>query len=94
MGPDRIEKVDPPHFLSYCWASAYPGEETTGDNSTLVEFTLTAEAGGTRLSLAEGGFASLVIPAHGQDYSSHESHSRGWPGALTALRRYAELSAA
>ncbi|MGE5289878.1 MAG: SRPBCC family protein [Micromonosporaceae bacterium] len=92
--PARIEKVDPPHFLSYRWASAYPGEETTGDNSTLVEFTLTPEAGGTRFSLAESGFASLVIPAHRQGLSSHESHSQRWPDALGGLRRHAEQSAA
>jgi uncharacterized protein YndB with AHSA1/START domain len=53
MFPTRIEKVDPPYFLSYRWASAYPGEETTEDNSTLVEFTLSPD--GRRHPAAAGG---------------------------------------
>jgi uncharacterized protein YndB with AHSA1/START domain len=87
--PVRIEKVDPPRYLSYRWASAYPGEEATGTNSTLVEFTLAAVGEGTRLRLVESGFAALTIPAHRQETASHESHSAGWVEVLENLRRYA-----
>ncbi len=39
----RVEKVEPPTYVAYRWASAFPGEELREDNSTLVEFTLAAE---------------------------------------------------
>lgn len=92
--PARIERVEPPWFLSYRWASAYPAEETTDSNSTLVEFTLIPEAGRTRLRLTESGFAALVIPAERLPYSSHESHSAGWTSKLIELQEYTEKHAA
>ena len=87
--PTRIVKVDPPHYFSYRWASAFPGQEATDANSTLVEFTLTPVGAQTRLNLVESGFASLVIPP-GREDASYESHSQGWTGVLDALLRHAE----
>ena len=87
--PTRIVKIDPPHYFSYRWASAFPGQEATESNSTLVEFTLVPDADQTRLRLVESGFAALVIPP-GRDDASYESHSGGWPDALEALREHAE----
>jgi uncharacterized protein YndB with AHSA1/START domain len=88
--PTRIEKVDPPHYFAYRWASAYPGEETTEVNSTLVEFTLTPDGDGTRLSLTESGFSSLVIPPAREATASYENHSAGWTDVLQALVRRVE----
>lgn len=92
--PTRIEKVDPPHYLSYRWASGYPGQVADEENSTLVEFSLAAEGDGTRLRLVETGFAGLTIPADRYEDASHESHSRGWLEVLPGLRKYAEQTAA
>lgn len=86
----RIEKVDPPHYLAYRWASAYPDEEATDTNSTLVEFTLTPDGEGTRLTLSESGFAALTIPPEREATAGHASHSGGWTEVLGNLRRYAE----
>ncbi len=58
----RVEKVQPPTYVAYRWASAFPGEELRNDNSTLVEFTLTTEDGKTRLRVTESGFAALSLP--------------------------------
>ncbi len=88
--PARIEKVEPPRYFAYRWASAYPGEAATDDNSTLVEFTLIPEGAGTRLRLAESGFTSLVIPEARVPYSSYESHSKGWADKVAEVRDYAE----
>ena len=88
--PTRIEKVDPPHYFAYRWASAYPGEPANDTNSTLVEFTLTPDGAGTRLSLSESGFASLVIPADREPFASHASHSSGWTEVLQTLVAHAE----
>jgi uncharacterized protein YndB with AHSA1/START domain len=88
--PTRIEKVDPPHYFSYRWASGYPGQEATEDNSTLVEFTLTPDGGGTLLRVAESGFATVVIPEDRRASASYESHSAGWIEKMAEMREYAE----
>lgn len=90
----RIEKVEPPHVFSYRWASAHPGEEANDDNSTLVEFTLTEQDGGTRLHLSESGFAALTIPPERERTAGYDSHSQGWPEKMTEMREYAERPAA
>jgi uncharacterized protein YndB with AHSA1/START domain len=86
----RIEKVDPPGYLAYRWASGHPGEPATDDNSTLVEFTLVAEGGSTRLTVTESGFATLSVPAGREATASYESHTQGWPEVTQALARHAE----
>ena len=88
--PLRLVRVEPPHFLSYRWASAYPGEQALDDNSTLVEFTLTAAGGGTRLQVVESGFARISIPPDREPTAGYDSHSEGWTGKLEELRGYVE----
>ena len=73
-------------------ASGRQAVQLTGQGQ-YVEFTLTAEGTGTRLHLVESGFASLTIPAD-RPGATHESHSGGWPDALSGLRKYAEQKAA
>lgn len=87
--PVRVEKVDPPTYLAYRWTSAFPGEELREDNSTLVEFTLTEEGGGTRLRVVESGFAAL---AGSEELRSQnlKDHTQGWPMELDALKKRAE----
>ncbi|MET7746399.1 SRPBCC family protein [Streptomyces sp. NPDC005385] len=87
--PVRVEKVDPPKYLAYRWTSAFPGEELREDNSTLVEFTLTEEGGGTRLRVVESGFAAL---AGSEELRSQnlKDHTQGWPMELDALKKRAE----
>ena len=92
--PTLIERVDPPRHLSYRWASAFPGETATEDNSTLVEFTLVPDGDRTHLRLVESGFAALAIPAHREATAGYESHAGGWPDALANLRRHTEQLAA
>ena len=91
--PVRVEKVEPPTYLAYRWASAFPGEELRADNSTLVEFTLTPEGGKTRLRVVESGFAALA----GSEELRHqavENNTGGWPQELDALKARAEQSTA
>jgi uncharacterized protein YndB with AHSA1/START domain len=82
--PMLVEKVDPPHFLACRWNSAFPGEELTEDNSTLVEFTLTPEAGGTRLRVVETGFAGLRTSEDNRE-NVIKDHIGGWEGCLTTV---------
>jgi uncharacterized protein YndB with AHSA1/START domain len=86
--PVRVEKVEPPKYLAYRWASAFPGEDLREDNSTLVEFTLTAEGGGTRLRVVESGFAALAASEELRD-KALKDNAGGWPQVLDALGKRA-----
>jgi uncharacterized protein YndB with AHSA1/START domain len=82
-----IVAVDPPRAFSYRWASAYPDELATEENSTLVEFTLWSSGDGTVLRLVESGFDALDIPADRPD-ASFESHSKGWTGVIAKFAEH------
>ncbi|GAA2682477.1 MULTISPECIES: SRPBCC domain-containing protein [Nonomuraea] len=87
--PVRVEKVEPPTYLAYRWASAFPGQELREDNSTLVEFTLSQEGDKTRLRVVESGFAALA----GSDElrsKALKDNTGGWPQELDALKTRAE----
>src|SRR5919199_2049266 len=56
----RVERVEPPRRFSFRWVAG-EGDELTGDNATLVEFTLHPEGGGTRLTVVESGFRDLAL---------------------------------
>lgn len=91
--PVRVEKVEPPTYVAYRWASAYPGEELRDDNSTLVEFTLTPEGEKTRLRVVESGFAAL---AGSEEVRSKaiKDNTGGWPQVLDAFKTRAEQPSA
>ena len=82
----RVEKVEPPHVFSFRWirGSATKARE---DNSTLVEFSLSAEGEGTRLRVVETGFSKLDMPEDDQANDA-EGHRRGWELELDELRDY------
>jgi uncharacterized protein YndB with AHSA1/START domain len=87
--PVRVEKVEPPTYLAYRWASAFPGEELREDNSTLVEFTLTQEGDQTRLRVVESGFSALAGSEELRGRAVQDN-SGGWPLELDALKARAE----
>ena len=84
----RVERVEAPHFFSFRWVvPRTPGAEVGADNSTLVEFSLAAEGGSTRLTVVESGFARLA----GTDDERREhvdGHRRGWALELGELAEY------
>jgi uncharacterized protein YndB with AHSA1/START domain len=88
-----VVKVDPPHYFSYRWASAFPDVLADETNSTLVEFHLAAEGALTRLTVCESGFATLKIPAGREAFASFESHSQGWTEVIRNLANYVENGA-
>lgn len=89
--PVRVEKVDPPTYVAYRWVSAFPGEELREDNSTLVEFTLTAEGDGTRLRVVESGFAALPTPEDNRRNVLND-HTTGWSECFDMVKNRAEAS--
>ncbi|TQM83034.1 uncharacterized protein YndB with AHSA1/START domain [Saccharothrix saharensis] len=81
----RVEKVEPPTYVAYRWASAFPGEGLREDNSTLVEFTLTAEDGKTRLRVVESGFSALSTTEELRE-SAVRFNTEGWPQVFDMLK--------
>jgi uncharacterized protein YndB with AHSA1/START domain len=95
----RVEVVERPHRFAWSWAPFGPrGEGTEPEapapgNSTLVEFTLAAESGGTRLSVVESGFAALDGDAE-TVAANLAGNTRGWGMELDDLVAYAASATA
>lgn len=87
--PVRVERLDPPGYAAYRWASAFPGAAPTATNSTLIEISLVEQEGGVLLTLRESGFATLDAPEDVRA-ARHADNVTGWTGQLDRLRRAAE----
>lgn len=83
----RVERVEPPRFFSFRWARPADTPPAEG-NSTLVEFSLSAEGEGTRLRVVESGFATLATSE--DEKAQHlADNTEGWSVELGHLREYA-----
>jgi uncharacterized protein YndB with AHSA1/START domain len=82
----RVVKVEPPHYFSFRWIRG-SATDVRQDNSTLVEFNLSAEGKGTRLRVVETGFSKLDRPEDEQARDAEE-HREGWEHELDELREY------
>jgi uncharacterized protein YndB with AHSA1/START domain len=84
----RVEAVESPHRFSWRWLQLSESRaEPTPTNSTLVEFTLAAEADGTRVVVVESGFDALDFdPAARAELFA--SHLGGWSLELGELADY------
>ena len=82
----RVERVEPPHLFSFRWV-VEPGVEVAEGNSTLVEFRLSEEGGGTRLTVVESGFADLAGPED-ENQRRFDDHTGGWGIELGHLEEY------
>ncbi|WP_420129219.1 SRPBCC family protein [Longimicrobium sp.] len=81
-----VERVEPPHV--FAWRGALIGHtEVRADNSTLVEFTLVPEGGGTRLRVVESGFNTLAVPAE-EALKQAEGNVEGWRIKTEELAAY------
>ena len=87
----QVEAVEPPRRFAFRWVQP-EGSVARADNSMLVEFTLQAEAGSTRLRVVESGFDKV-------DWSDEKKaryagdHSRGWGNLLGRLAELAPRTA-
>ena len=83
----RVEAVEPPRRFAFRWVRT-PGAAFGADNSMLVEFTLQAEDGNTRLRVVESGFDAIEW-SDAERAAYAEDHARGWLRVLVRLRDYA-----
>ncbi len=87
--PVRVERLEPPRYAAYRWASAFPGADPTAANSTLVEITLAEQDGGVLLRLRESGFAGLAGTVAFRD-ARRADNVAGWTEQLERLRGVGE----
>jgi uncharacterized protein YndB with AHSA1/START domain len=79
----RIERVEEPTIFGYTW-HIY-GLPEDDPRRTYVEFTLEPVGPGTRLTVAETGFAQLSEDAHRTAFGGN---TRGWASELGELAEY------
>jgi uncharacterized protein YndB with AHSA1/START domain len=86
----RIEAVEPTRLFAFRWAPFKDpgGVDPTESNSTLVEFTLSAEGDGTRLRVVESGFEMLDCSEE-QRGRNLDGNTEGWRAELGELQEYA-----
>lgn len=84
--PIRVVEAEPFRRFSFRWnhpVGATPDER----NSALVEFSLSEEAGGTRLRVLESGIDAVARDAQARA-RYREQHEHGWAKHLGELRDY------
>jgi uncharacterized protein YndB with AHSA1/START domain len=82
----RVVRVEPPRHFSFRWVRGRD-EEPHPDNSTLVEFTLTDDGGGTRLRVVESGIHALRMSR--EELAEYAGlNGRGWTSELAELQAY------
>lgn len=81
-----VEQIEPESRISWRW---HPGSEEVSEDepTTRVEFTLTEEDGGTRVTVVESGFDRISLARRAKVY---EENTKGWEYQMGALQRYAE----
>jgi len=83
----RVERVEEPTVFGYTWhINGLPPDDP---RRTYVEFTLEAVGSGTRLTVAESGFAQLPEEAHGEAY---DGNTDGWASELGELVAYLDAA--
>jgi uncharacterized protein YndB with AHSA1/START domain len=81
--PLEIVAVEPMRRFAYHWVPGSGQNEVPVEgNRTLVDFTLEATDGGTRLRMVESGFASIENPA------VRSGNVEGWTGELGELESH------
>jgi len=82
-----VEQVNPERLLSYRWHpyAIDPNVDYTGEPTTLVEFHLAENDGGTQLTIIESGFDQIPPERRATAFRMNDE---GWDEQLTNIARY------
>jgi uncharacterized protein YndB with AHSA1/START domain len=82
-----IEKMEPEGLFSYRWHpyAIDPKVDYSAEPTTLVEFRLEEEPGGTLLTVIESGFDAIPV---GRRAEAFRMNSEGWGIQMTNIERY------
>jgi uncharacterized protein YndB with AHSA1/START domain len=83
----RVERVEEPRVFGFTWHIF--GLPEDDPRRTYVEFTLEPDGAGTRLTVAESGFAQLPDAAHDEAFGGN---TRGWASELAELAAYLDAA--
>jgi uncharacterized protein YndB with AHSA1/START domain len=83
----RVERVEEPAVFGFTW-HIY-GLPEDDPRRTYVEFTLEPTGAGTRLTVAESGFAQLPEDAH---RTAYHGNTDGWASELGELADYLDAA--
>ncbi|MGZ5846809.1 MAG: SRPBCC family protein [Ramlibacter sp.] len=84
-----VERLEPESLLSWRW-HPYPIDpkvDYSGEEPTLVVFTLEDAAGGTLLRVVESGFDK--VPPE-RRFEAFRMNSRGWDGQMQNIQRHVQ----
>jgi uncharacterized protein YndB with AHSA1/START domain len=85
-----VVTAERPHVFAFGWVSPDRQRATpTPTDAVLVEFRMTAESGGTRLTVSESGLDAVDWDDATKAAYAAE-HTEGWVAILSRLRVYAE----
>ena len=82
-----VERMDRERLFAFRWhpAAIEPGADYSAEPTTLVEFRLDEEAGGTRLAVVESGFDGLPAARRSEAFRINEG---GWSEQLRNIERH------
>ena len=82
-----VERMDRERLFAFRWhpAAVEPGTDYSAEPTTLVEFRLDEEAGGTRLTVVESGFDRLPAARRSEAFRINEG---GWSEQLRNIERH------
>jgi len=82
-----VERIEPEHYFSYRWHpyAVDPKADYSAEPTTLVEFRLEEQAGGTALTIIESGFDRIPLSRRAEAFRMND---QGWASQSEKLARY------
>jgi uncharacterized protein YndB with AHSA1/START domain len=82
-----IERMDPERLFAFRWHpySGNPDMDYSAEPTTLVEFRLAGEGGGTRLTIVESGFDRIPSSRRAEAFRRNEG---GWAEQILNIERH------
>ena len=82
-----IDRIEPEHYFSYRWHpfAVDPAVDYSKEPTTLVEFRLRDEAGGTLLTVVESGFDKVPAQRRAEAF---RMNSHGWEAQMANIARH------
>lgn len=83
----QVERIEPERLFAYRWHpyAVDPAVDYSQEPTTLVEFTLEADADGILLRLVESGFDRIPLARRAEAY---RMNSGGWDEQMRNIRNY------
>jgi uncharacterized protein YndB with AHSA1/START domain len=87
----QIDRIEPERYFSYRWHpyAIDPKIDYSSETPTLVEFTLAAVEGGTKVTIVESGFDRVPLARRAEAFRMNEG---GWAAQCENLRAHVEAT--